>query len=229
MEKTIISLDDFGSSFVANTKILKITYAGKADRVSIMANGKFTKKEVESLLISGVKLDIHLDVNVSVEKGRKLKKRVLGRVLLFFKNYISGKASPEKIRLLWEKQIRDFRNEFGRNPDGLNSHEHIHFFPPYFKIAVEVAKKYDMRYIRLGRKDYNCLKPISFILNILRKFDRKYFLNSGLFSSNFVVSSDWVNNFDFEKCKKNPFELKGAEIIFHPEREEEFLFLKNSN
>lgn len=219
-------MDDFGASPKANANILEIARLGKAARVSVMMNGEFTNDEADTLLATGVQLDIHLDVSPNVEEGRKLKKGALGRILLFLKNYLTGKADPQKIKGLWEKQIRDFQSSFGKSPDGLNSHEHTHFFPPYFKVALELARKYDVPYVRLGFESFGSPKPVSLILNFLRKFDRKHLSASGRASSAFLISSDWIKNFDFEKCEKNPFDLNGAEVIFHPERDEEFKYLK---
>ena len=224
----IISLDDFGANEKANSNILQIVSLGKADRVAVMTNGEIASEEINSLLSSGVKLDSHLDITSYLEKDRQLKKGALGRIFLFIKKYISGEISPGKVKQIWEKQICDFQSLFGKAPDGLNSHEHVHFFPPYFNVATELARKYSISYVRFGTQSFSSLSLVSLILNILRIFNKKKFLNSALSSSTFVVSFDWMNNFDFKECEERGLNLNDAEIIFHPEREEELAFLKNS-
>jgi predicted glycoside hydrolase/deacetylase ChbG (UPF0249 family) len=167
--KLVFSADDFGASQKANDNILELVSLRKIDRVAVMMNGKFTDTEIEALLSSGVKLDIHLDAQQKIEQDRKLKAGVFGRIFKFLKNYVTGQNSPQKIGLIWERQIEDFRNRFGRYPDGLNSHQHIHFFPPYFKIALELCRKYDLEFMRFGKLCAKMLGPVSFILNVLKK------------------------------------------------------------
>ena len=57
------------------------------------------------------------------------------------------------------------------------------------------------------------------VLNNLRKWNKKYFLEAKLDSSDHFVSLDWIANFD--KFFRHIPEGK-IEIACHPEREEEF-------
>jgi len=57
------------------------------------------------------------------------------------------------------------------------------------------------------------------ILNFLRFMDDRVFRKSGLDSSDYFVSLDWIS--DFDKFLKNTSEGK-MEIACHPERKDEF-------
>ena len=221
-----ISADDFGASSIANQNILELVREGKLDRVSVMPHGSFSQDETSFLLRSGVKIDIHLDMQNHIEKERKLQQGALIRVLFFAKDFLSGKISSRKIEVLWEKQIIDFERAFGKYPDGLNSHQHIHFFPPYFKIILKLAEKFNISFLRFGKKSSFSLKPIPFILNFLRFLDKKHFVKTDLQTTGLMIGADWIRDFDFEKNAPNILS-RNSEIIFHPERNNEFSFLKN--
>lgn len=226
--KIILSADDFGAGSVANKNILELASSAKIDRVAIMTSGNISQTEIKKILSLEIKLDIHLDMQDKINKKRKLKDGVTWRIIFFIVDFLTGKISSQRIRLLWEKQIADFKLLFGRYPDGLNSHQHIHFFPPYFKIALELSQKYNIPFIRFGYKPSNKSNLIAFILNFLKRFDRGYLRNIPASSTDFMLSADWIENFDFKKYIDKINSTKSVEIIFHPERKEEFYYLKNN-
>lgn len=220
----ILSLDDFGISRKANDNILRFLNAGEIDRISIMTHGIISQEEIGELLSSDVKLDIHLDLKNEINPSRKLSDSAIRRIFIFLADSFSGKITPVKMEKQWDGQIRYFQKIFLKSPDGINSHEHIHFFPPYFKTVLKLSKKYGINYIRLGKEPYKGKSLVSLILDWLRKINLKSFNESGMDSSDITISFDWINNFnDFlENCPKN----KAIEMIFHPERDEEMLFLE---
>lgn len=224
----IISLDDFGISRIANDRILKLVDMGGIGRVSVMVYGSINKEDVDSLMRSGVKLDIHLDMDSKIDGDRKLKDGFFKRVVFFVVGYFLGKYQPEKIRASWEDQIRDFKRIFGRNPDGLNSHQHIHFFPPFWKIALGLAKKHDIRYVRSGKRGARKPNLVSFALDSLRVINKRYLSGYKLDSSDVLLSADWFAGFALGGYCKSISSDKRIEIIFHPEREEEYDFLRKS-
>jgi chitin disaccharide deacetylase len=217
-ENLIISADDFGISPEANRNILKLVRAGKINRVSIMANEKISPEEVRELRNSKVMLDIHLELAEINSSERKLKEGVFKRSANFFFNYLSGKISASIIEISWEKQIQKFKEAFAKFPDGLNSHQHIHFFPAYFKIILKLSQKFGIPYFRFGNYGlYKTNNSVYCILNQLHKKDSQMAVT--LNSSDFLVSLDWIK--DIESFLDNLPQGK-TEIICHPEREEEF-------
>ena len=219
----MLTVDDFGKNSITNQRILNLVKLKAIQRVAILIDGKISSKEVSLLKQSGVALDIHLTLE-KLTGEEKSKQAPLSRVFFFNYNYLSGKYSTQKIQLRWLKQIETFKNIFGNFPDGLNSHEHIHFFPPYFKLALDLAQICNIPFIRFagqGLVEKNSIT--AHILDILWKINFKNFQKSSLNSSCFLVSFDWLKNpekFLIEN-KKNDIE-----IVCHPERDEEYELLK---
>ena len=225
-EKIIISLDDFGISTLANSNMLKLISSKKIDRISVMPHGIISQVEIHQLIKSNIRLDIHVDINDKIAENRKLKDGFFKRTLGFMFDYIFGKYQPKKIELLWENQILAFQEKFHRKPDGIGSHQHVHFFPPFFRIIIRLSKKYDIPYVRLGKEPTKNFNLVSIALNLLQIFDKKYLLSTSIASSDLMWSADWIDGFNFEKQLKNISRDTQIEIIFHPERADEFAFLK---
>jgi len=234
----IISADDFGISPEANQKILKLIRAGKIDRVSIMVNENISPNEILELKNSEVLLDIHLELIEIKTKKRKLKDGIIKRSANFLFKYLFGKISAPAIELSWEKQIQKFKEIFAKFPDGINSHQHIHFLPAYFKIILKMSQKFQIPYLRFGK--YGLIKGKNNVFHILNFLHKKNSRVSDAFdSSDFLVSLDWIypvkyspwrvvrNYGQFNRVKNIENFLENlprgeTEIICHPEREEEF-------
>lgn len=216
----IVSTDDFGISPLANANILALAEAGKLDRVSVMTIGNFSSSEIERLKKTGVKLDIHLDLASKINAKRKLSDGVFLRGIKFVFNYLRDLISSDSKKSHWEKQLQKFHAIIGRYPDGINSHEHIHFFPAYFKIIIALAAKNNIDFVRFGKKSLvPSFNPTYFILRILHKIDIWFLPVQNFNSSDYAVSLDWIKN--IPKFLKNLPEGK-TEIVCHPERQEEF-------
>ena len=213
--EVICSVDDFGKNQKTNRNILKLLEMGKVDRVSIMVKREVGENEIERLIASKAKLDIHLEIPQIQKKDRK---EIFGRSFSFLRNYLSKEGSLLEIRKEWISQIEKFQQLFGRLPDGLSSHEYVHFFPPYFKIICTLREKFNISYLRFGEKSILKVNtnPTSLILSFLHFFNKKH-LKKG-FSSDYMVSSDWIydNLIFFKNLPKGTIE-----VVYHPEREEE--------
>jgi predicted glycoside hydrolase/deacetylase ChbG (UPF0249 family) len=223
----IISADDFGKSELANRNILRLAETGKLDRVSVMIEGDMSEEEVKKLLATGVKLDIHLELVWQKRRRNLLEDITVRQGIVFLVNYIWGdwpvpehpRSGAKTARKEWGAQIEKFQKIFGRYPDGINSHEHTHYFPVYFKIALKHAKQFEIPYIRFGKEGLVgnwCLTK--YIINCTKFLDRKKFLKSTLSSSEYLASLDWINNLD-EFLRELP--SGRTELTCHPEREEE--------
>ncbi|MDD5490140.1 MAG: ChbG/HpnK family deacetylase, partial [Candidatus Moranbacteria bacterium] len=147
--------------------------------------------------------------------------------IVFLVNYLWGdwpvpehpRSGTASVKREWKEQIEKFRRVFGRTPDGISSHEHVHYFPPYFSIALGLANHYKIPFIRFGKKGFAGEKnSVYLILKIMRWINRKKFFRSDISSSDYFTSLDWVGN-------KRNFLRKipngKIEIACHPEREDE--------
>lgn len=217
-KKLIISADDFGISLRANERILSLVQKGKIDRVGILANGTISQEEISVLISSNISLDIHLELNDLKSSRRRLREGVFKRSVQFIFKYLNGRVSAGVAEIEWEKQIKKFREIFARNPHGINSHEHLHFFPAYFKIAARLSQKFQIPYLRFGNN--GLLKAKNGIGQILKHFHKKDSqLAANFESSEYLVSLDWIKNIESFLLKLPRGKI---EIVCHPEREIEF-------
>lgn len=223
----IVSADDFGKNYSTNKNILELLSLKKLHRISVMINGTFSLEEVRLLFDSSVKLDLHLNFFNLLEGGPHSKEEVsiLGRLLAFSKNYLLGKIKVSAVKEDWTAQLEKFHTIFGKYPDGLNSHEHVHFFPPYFKIISDLAQKSKITYVRFGKKDFlQANNFVSWVIFGLKKINRRRFLAAGLDSADFLISLDWLKEEALRETKNLP--CGEIELIIHPEITAEMEFIK---
>jgi len=221
--RLIVSADDFGISPQANRNALFLISLGKIDRVGVMAYGKISEEDIKAIGRSKVKTDIHLDILHEFHDKRRKRRSAFLRGVDFLAKLITGKISPKKVENDWREQIEKFREIFGKNPDGISSHEHVHFFPPFLKIALKLQNEYSIPYTRFGDSAFIHHKPIAYILHILRFFNLNAYVKAGTVSSGSFVSLDWVENVD--KFLDNLPEGT-IEIACHPEIAEDFERIK---
>ncbi len=231
-KKIILSADDFGISRIASENILALVRHGKLDRIEVMMSKNISAVQVAELLIANVKIDIHLhlaknELDHWQEHERKIEDGAALRGIKFLFKYVLGITSAKNIEKEWRRQIEDFSRVFGRVPDGVSSHEHIHFFPPYFKRIVRLCNKFKIGYIRFGRKKTLNYSAISKIINWLREWNIKNFNSAKLDSADFMVSFEWVNDFNLIMEQYDTDAVK--EIVFHPEKTNEFDILLGIN
>jgi predicted glycoside hydrolase/deacetylase ChbG (UPF0249 family) len=166
-----------------------------------------------------VSIDAHLNITENISGKRKIKESVMKGILTFLFSLFAGKVSKKKTHDLWERDLKNFKERFKRNPDGINSHQHVHFSLKYLKIALDLMEKNDIKFIRFGKKSLLGGKnKVKHILSILRKKNKKIFFESGQDSTDYLVSLDWIKNPGsfFQDIPNGTIEL-----VCHPEREEE--------
>jgi predicted glycoside hydrolase/deacetylase ChbG (UPF0249 family) len=226
-KKLIVSADDFGIRNVAEV-ILPLAKQGKIDRVAVLINYVTSQEQVAELLATGVKIDIHLELINLIKSGEKADESTLFRGLNFFVRYVFGKVKTSDVERSWLSQIERFKEVFGRYPDGLNSHEHIHYFSRFFKVALVLSDRYHIPFIRFAQKGILEKKSslVARTLTSLWRKDSSYYgaHGEGLETSDFFVSYDWIK--DFEVFLRNVPEGK-TEIVFHPERENEYAVIES--
>lgn len=222
--KPVISADDFGLSLAANRNILSLVGAGKVDRVSIILeeSDDILPEEVDRLKSASICLDLHLHFSELTRKGsvqRKIRQSGVRTALeiLFF--YLKNRRQVEVIRQEWSRQIELFRSIFGRLPDGLNSHQYLHFFPHYLDMVLDLVQKYGIGYLRFGSQGVIQRNNFtSWILGLLNRISRKKISGSRIKTSRHLASYDWLDSLESLP--------ESTEVICHPERPEEFVKIK---
>ncbi|HLC95396.1 MAG TPA: ChbG/HpnK family deacetylase, partial [Patescibacteria group bacterium] len=149
-ENFIITADDYGIRQTAEP-ILRLVHEKKVDRVAVLIH-YVSAEQAEALIATGVKIDLHLELIGLLKSGEKVHESALLRSINFLFRLAFGLITANKVEAEWRDQIVHFQKTFGRLPDGLNSHEHLHCFPPFFKIFLQLATAYDITYIRFGTK-----------------------------------------------------------------------------
>lgn len=222
--KPVISADDFGLSPAANRNILALVEAGKVDRVSVILeeSDDLEPEEIDKLKSADISLDLHLHFSELTKKGsvqRRIRQSGARTALeiLFF--YLKNRRQVEMIRQEWSRQIELFRSIFGRLPDGLNSHQYLHFFPHYLDMVLGLVRKYGIGYLRFGSQGViQCNNFTSWILGLLNRISRKKITTSRIRTSRHLASFDWLDSLEGLP--------EGTEVICHPERPDEFVKIK---
>lgn len=219
-EHFIITADDYGIRQTAEP-ILRLVHEGKVDRVAVLIH-YVSREQADALIASGAKIDLHLELIGVLKSGDKVRESALYRGMNFFMRYITGLLTNRQVEREWRDQIDRFQELFGRVPDGLNSHEHLHFFPAFSRIFLDLAKEYRVQYVRFSRKGMILSQDFTLIgkvLALLWKRTHQLYQDIPCETSDYLVSLDWLSDFDIF--------VKGApdgtvELVVHLEREEDY-------
>jgi chitin disaccharide deacetylase len=151
----IVNADDFGLCAEITTGIIKAHTEGIVTAVSVVANGRYFKEGMALLKNTGLDAGVHLTL---VGEEKPLSGPIDGLVDeegYFLASYretaariVSGRfdgAALEKELFGQVGLIRDY----GINPTHLDSHQHLHLLPSVRKITCEIAKKFNIKWIRL--------------------------------------------------------------------------------
>ena len=218
-KKLIIAADDYGIRETSKP-ILLLAQRGLLDRVAVFAE-RVSDEDMQALLQTGVAIDIHLELIHLLKTGYEDEGSALYRGMNFLLRRIVGIVHPEKVEAEWRRQIMLFQKRFGRLPDGLNSHEHVHYFPEFFSVTVALAEEFGIPRVRLGQKGIIKGKKgrlTAGILSFCSRFDTKYFRTKNIASSQWVTSFDWFADQDvFFQTMETPL-YSEVEVVFHPER-----------
>ncbi|MBI2439536.1 MAG: ChbG/HpnK family deacetylase [Candidatus Moranbacteria bacterium] len=219
-ERFVVVADDYGIRQTAEP-ILRLVREGKIDRVSVLIH-YVSHEQAEALLATGVKIDLHLELIGLLKRGYKMHENTFLRGANFLWRYFFGLLTAKKVETEWRDQIERFHELFRRYPDGLNSHEYVHHFPKFFRVFLGLAKRYDIGYVRFGKKGmltdmHSAL--VGNILSFLWKQTKTSYEKQPVPTSDYLVSFDWFGDFNAfaKQVPQGPIEL-----VVHPEREDEY-------
>ncbi|XKT74833.1 MAG: ChbG/HpnK family deacetylase [Patescibacteria group bacterium UBA2163] len=206
----ITTLDDFGLSPHYDEKIISTANKEKINRVSILPH-LYDIRYALPWLQSIPARDIHLTATEQKIRQKQYPPNSISRRAYFIlKTSTSGIDWVERE---WENQIKEFIALFGSAPDGINSHEHIHFYPPLFKRACNLAEKYNIPFIRLGTNITHQDRSIRGALyNRFHPKNIKHLGNTQCITSTALYSAD--GHFGEEIASLLP---ANTEVIVHPD------------
>jgi len=158
--RMIVNADDFGYFDQVSRGILDCAEAGVVTATGVMANGPALEKWVGRLgalpfLSVGVHLNATLGRPLTVEMCDELpaasqefpSKGALAAMLL------RGRIAVSTLIHEWRAQI-DRCVRAGLRLHFLNSHEHIHVFPPLFRAVLELANEFGISHVRSPRPEW---------------------------------------------------------------------------
>ncbi len=216
----IVTADDYGIRQTAEP-ILRLVHEGKVDRVAVLIH-YVSLDQAKALLASGVKIDLHLELIGVLKSGDKVHESAFLRGINFFMRYMTGLLTNKQVEIEWRDQISRFRELFGRLPDGLNSHEHLHFFPAFSRIFVALIKEYGIGYARFSTKGMLLAQDFTLIgkiLHFLWPYTARLYRGQTFETSDYLVSLDWLSDFD---AFSRELPTGTVELVVHLEREEDY-------
>lgn len=162
MKKLIVNADDFGLHNCVNQAIIKGHLEGCITSTSLMPTGMAFEDAV-NLTAHAPTLGVGVHLTLVAEKPlldcEKVKSLVDSNGY-FSKEYMSfigklflGKIDLREVYLELSAQIERV-HQSGINITHIDSHQHLHVLPGIIDIAVDLAKKYGIKAIRIPAEPY---------------------------------------------------------------------------
>lgn len=235
IEDLFIIADDLGFHKSVNDGIIFLLKNKKIDGASLMANGEAFDDAVTQLRdISNPNVGVH--INFVEEKSLISGKLMPKNHRIFFVKYLLGLVRKKYIREETEMQIKKCI-QAGIRPAFINGNQHLHLLPGIIDITIDLAKKYDIPYIRIVNEPLSLGKGKLFrqaqlpLLNFLSKFARNKIRKAGLGCNDYFVgfvNAGKLDGDDLRRAKKlaQKYPDKVIELGCHPGFEDEDLLIK---
>ncbi len=158
--KLIINADDYGLSGEVNDAIENLITAGRLNSVSLITNSwsyegavRFLKARPECSV--GVHLNVVEGFAISSSNNVKILLNGNGRFVdlkgLFLQWIKRPFAVAKAVEAEWRAQIELLLGD-GLIPTHADSHQHIHAFPPFWRILVKLCREFDIPAVRVPRE-----------------------------------------------------------------------------
>ena len=161
MKNLIVNADDLGWTEGVNRGIVEAHRKGLVTSTSLLANGRAFGSAAE-IGRSNPELGIGVHLNLSdgpptapanqvqglLGKSGEMEDAPEGLLLK-----IAGRSlRAEEVEREWDAQTQKVR-EAGIQPSHLDGHKHVHMLPGLFEVALRVAKKHNIRAIRVANEE----------------------------------------------------------------------------
>ncbi|HEY3820513.1 MAG TPA: ChbG/HpnK family deacetylase [Polyangiaceae bacterium] len=151
----IVTADDMGLYAPWDEAIARAHDRGIVTSTSIATTGQTFGNAVRILQNEGLDHGVHLDLldgtplssaaeipSLVDDRGRFRSLRAL------LVRFASGRVRPAEVEREWSRQIARAIGE-GLRPTHLNGHFHLHVLPGIFRVAVRLATRFGIRWIRM--------------------------------------------------------------------------------
>lgn len=155
-KKLIINADDYGICREVNKAIEHLIIEGKLQNVSVLANSWFYEEAVDFLrTYSSCSVGVHLNVvegialspNENVSALLDHNQQFVNLKQIFLRWIRSPLAVSRAIETEWRKQIERLLND-GLVISHADSHQHIHAFPPFWRILLRLCHDFKIPTLR---------------------------------------------------------------------------------
>ncbi len=169
----IVNADDFGLSEEISKGIISASEKGIVTSTSVVANGKYFKEGIS--LLKDVRLDV--GVHLSLVGGEKPLTGTIDGLVdergLFFQEFkdvipriITNRYDRNGLRNELFEQV-GLLKDVGVDISHIDSHQHLHILPGIREITVEIARNFNIRWVRLPRPGFFSVFGLS--MHILSK------------------------------------------------------------
>jgi predicted glycoside hydrolase/deacetylase ChbG (UPF0249 family) len=142
--KLCINADDFGIHEQVNLGICDAVHAGLINSVSVMANHPAAAHVTRDLAQTPTSVGLHFSLTSGTNKVAPSCDRPIG----VCNAWIRKSLTPEILRCELDAQLAALRSFWNGAISHLDTHEHIHAFPPLRKVLIEFAAENDIPHVR---------------------------------------------------------------------------------
>jgi hopanoid biosynthesis associated protein HpnK len=170
MKRLIVNADDFGLTRSVSQAIVRAHQGGIVTSTSLLANGEAFDLAVE-LARGEARLGVGIHLNLTegkpvakfppasrlIDAGGSFRSRPLGLAGKIILCQVKLGEVEKEMRAQIEKILKT-----GLKADHIDSHKHIHLFPPVFELTTRLAREYRIGWIRCpgeSRAGAACLVP----------------------------------------------------------------------
>lgn len=209
----IINADDYGQNKKTNSAIVESFLKGYISSTTLMANMSGFDDACEKAKMHH--LENNIGVHLNLTAGNPLSDRIRsntkfcddsGNFIRQRKNtFYLNKYDKADVYDEYSAQIQKVISS-GITPTHLDSHHHYHTELGLLALVCELAKAYNIPYVRLSR---NCGEGISMIKRAYKSFANHYIKYKGLSFIDYFGSVDDI-------CKLDQIQSYKLEIMVHP-------------
>lgn len=213
----IINADDFGLNKEINEGIINSFKNGCVTSASLITTEE-SFKDAKDKIEANPLLDIGIHLNIVRGQAKN------NIFWLFVKRMANKKATEEKIYQQFEKQIKKALDHKIKITH-LDTEKHLHIFPFILKIMIALAKKYDIKTIRLPFEKISKAKSANirqllkiFFSYLFYKKSLRLIKQSGLSYPDFFYGISLSQRFSLNNLKRLIDDLRPgiSELSCHP-------------
>jgi chitin disaccharide deacetylase len=234
--RLIVNADDFGLHESVNEAVEIAHNNGILTSASLMVNGEAFEHAVQ---IAGRNRDLGVGIHLTLigEKPVSPAKEIFSMVdsggklfeshKAFCVGVLYGKIFLNHIAIECEAQIEKFFRA-GLKPSHIDSHRHLHLFPPVFKALMPILKKYEInkiRWLNSPRYDYSKINISKFIFMLFTRYTKFLSKGKGLKHPDYLIGFFRSGDIDIDYLKRTLSRLKPGvtEINFHPGKDNDLI------